>query len=306
MKLTVVLPTYRRPQDLHRCLQGLHQQTRLPDEILLIVHREDENTRAHLGKWADVPGLRVIFSAHKGQVAQLNLGLEHSTGDVLAITDDDAVPQPGWLARIEQHFLHNADLGGVGGRDVVHEDGGILTGNAQQIGTVLWFGRVVGNHHIGGRLVPSVDILKGANMSYRASAIQGMRFDTDLRGKGAQICNDMAFSLALRKRGWRLLYDPAVLVDHYPAQRFDADDRRLPTMEAIEDRAFNFYLSLQRHMRPGLRRQFALAWAWLVGVRYSPGALRTIVSRVRRDRDARELRLAACQAWKAARKTAAT
>lgn len=305
MRLSVVLPTYGRPDDLDRCLQGLERQERMPDEVVLVLIQEDEATHAFLEKWKHWPLLKIVVSAQKGQVAQLNLGLENSTGDVVAITDDDAVPQPSWLARIEAHFLQHADLGGVGGRDIVHEHGQILFGNAQQIGKVLWFGRVVGNHHIGGRLIPSVDILKGANMAYRAAAIQGLRFDTKLRGKGAQVCNDMAFSLALGKRGWRLLYDPAVLVDHYPAQRFDADDRAVPTVEAFQDRAFNFYLSLRGHMRPGLRRESALTWAWLLGIRTCPGVLRGCLSRLRRDQHGQALRVMAKQAWEAAQKAAA-
>lgn len=301
MKVSVVLPTYRRPDDLHRCLVGLQQQERLPDEVVLIVNQEDGPTQAFLTQWTHWPALKVVHTAQKGQVAQLNLGLQHSTGEVLAITDDDAVPQVSWLARIEQHFAANADLGGVGGRDIVHEHGTILSGDAQVIGSVLWFGRVVGNHHIGGRACASVDILKGANMSYRAKAVEGLQFDTDLRGQGAQICNDMAFSLGVRKRGWRLLYDPAVCVDHFPAQRFDADDRALPTPQALEDRAFNFYLALRRYMQPGLRKRAALLWAWLIGVKNSPGALRGLLARLRGDQRGKDLRRSTRQAWQAAR-----
>jgi len=37
MTITVLIPTYRRPQDLARCLEALQKQTRLADEVLLVV-----------------------------------------------------------------------------------------------------------------------------------------------------------------------------------------------------------------------------------------------------------------------------
>jgi len=88
---------------------------------------------------------------------------------------------------------------------------------------VHWFGRVIGNHHLGvGE--PRETCCKGVNMNYRRAAIANLRFDQRLWGPGAQAHNDMAFSLAVR-RGWKLIYDPRVAVDHYPAQRFDEDQR---------------------------------------------------------------------------------
>ena len=70
-----------------------------------------------------------------------------------------------------------------------------------------------------------VDVLKGANMSYRRQRHQGIGFDERLRGAGAQVHFEVALGLAVKRAGWRLIYDPAVAVDHYPAQRFDDDER---------------------------------------------------------------------------------
>ena len=301
MKLSVIVPTYGRPEDLDRCLQGLQQQERLPDEVLLIPQQDDAPTWSLLEKWRGWPLLKILDCPQKGTVAQLNLGLDQSTGDVVAFTDDDAVPRRSWLASIEKHFLSSPDLGGVGGRDVVHEQGKILTGDARRIGRVFWYGRIAGNHHIGAKFSPSVDLLKGVNMSFRAAAIGDLRFDVDLRGKGAQIYNEMGFSLAIQRRGWRLLYDPEILVDHYPAKRFDADQRATPTLEALEDRAFNLYLCLRRHMRRGMRRHLALLWAFTVGTKDSPGALRGWIARLRRDKGGVVKRAQARKAWRAAR-----
>ena len=56
-------------------------------------------------------------------------------------------------------------------------------------------------------------------MSFRRGAVEGIRFDERLRGTRAQQRADCAFCLVVKRAGWRLIYDPAVAVDHYPAPR---------------------------------------------------------------------------------------
>ena len=298
MRMGVVIPTYRRPESLDQCLEGLSRQARPPDEVIVVIREDDEESAAALERWRHWNELKVVRDLiGGGAVSQYNCGLDASRADVIGITDDDAVPRPEWLARLEHHFQKNPDLGGVGGRDFVIERGSLLTGKARCVGNVQWFGRVVGNHHIFTRLEPSIEILKGVNMTFRAAAIESLRFDQDLRGKGAQVCLDMAFSMQVRKRGWRLLYDPEVAVDHFPAPRFDADQRSGPSLQAIEDGSFNFYLTLRRHMRPGFRRGTALLWAWLVGVERSPGVFRGVWSRLCGDIHGLEMRSLARRAW---------
>ena len=41
MMITVVVPTYRRPRDLGRCLDGLGKQSRPADEIAVVVRESD-------------------------------------------------------------------------------------------------------------------------------------------------------------------------------------------------------------------------------------------------------------------------
>ncbi len=306
MKLTVVIPTFRRPHSLRGCLEGLSKQERLADEILIATQAGDQDTHTMLAAWDHLGGLRILQLTTPGAIAQYNAGLAAAKGDVVAITDDDSVPRPDWLRRIEAHFQQGSpDLGGLGGRDFVHENGALLSGAVHHVGIVRWFGRIVGNHHLGTRFYPRVDILKGVNMAFRSEAIKDLYFDADLRGGGAQTCLDMAFSLHVGKRGWRLLYDPQVAVDHYPATRFDADQRGAPTLEAIENTSFNVYLTLLRHMRPGLKRFMALFWVRGVGLESTPGILRAVLFRLKGDRAKGEIRVAANKAWADAQKVSA-
>jgi GT2 family glycosyltransferase len=270
LTIAVVIPTYNRPQSLVHCLEALKEQNRIPDEILVVVRDADAETKALLGSCEFASSaLRVVTVRVPGMVAALNAGLEAARANIIAITDDDAVPRPDWLARINTHFRADPKVGGVGGRDWLHHDGKVDDGARKVVGRVQWFGRVIGNHHLGVGGSREVCVLKGANMSFRRAAIQSVRFDERLRGTGAQVHNDLAFSLAVKRAGWKLIYDPAVAVDHYLAPRSGEDQRgRYEWTNA----AYNETLSLLEHLTP-MRRLVFIIWALLVGTRSSPGLL---------------------------------
>jgi glycosyltransferase involved in cell wall biosynthesis len=270
VKVSVLVPTYRRPRDLERCLQAISLQTRLADQLMVVARADDDETLGLAKIWQNRLPLEIIEVDVPGQVHALNAGLAHCRGDVVAITDDDAAPRPEWLARIEGHFASDPKIGGVGGRDWIYNDGVIELGDSAVVGRVLWFGRIVGDHHRGAGPARDVDILKGANCSFRLDAIKPIGFDTRLRGVGAQAHNDMLISLAVRRAGWRLIYDPLVTVDHYLGARHDRDYRQKLDRIATENRAFNLRLALNE-IKPKWRRILALAWQLAVGTREAPG-----------------------------------
>lgn len=279
MKISVLVPTYRRPADLMRCLKALDAQQRAPDEVIVIVRVDDAATHACLAD-STVRGrlaLRIVALETAGQVAALNRGLDEVTGDIVAITDDDAAPRIDWLERIARAFIADPRLGALGGRDWVHQKGGVLDASRMRVGRLTLLGKIIGNHHLGIGGVREVDLLKGTNMSYRRAAIERLRFDSRLRGMGAQVHNDMAFSMCVKRAGWKLIYDPAVAVDHYPAERFDEDGRNAVSLTAVSNAAFNLHLILQEHL-PLHRRTIAWWWYTFIGTRAYPGLVHVVLS----------------------------
>jgi glycosyltransferase involved in cell wall biosynthesis len=304
MKFSVLIPSYNRPEQLERCLAGLDGQTRRADQIVLVLRCGDEGSVDVAERWSGRLPIQVQTIDRPGVVQALNLGLDYAEGEIVTITDDDTEALPDWLARIEAHFQAEDRVGGVGGRDLLHQDGIILPATARLVGRIMPFGRIVGNHHLGVGPARYVEHLKGVNMSWRRAAIAGERFDTELRGDGAQVYFELAFSLGVLARGWRLLYDPAIQVHHYVAPRFDADQRRLYSQPATENAAYNLYLSLFRYMPRGPLRWSALSWARWVGTATHPGILRGLGAWLRRDPERVELRVSTARAWCEARAAA--
>ena len=258
-------------------MAALKKQTRRVDEVIVTVRDTDAATWEFLESYNrdDLP-LQTVTVMVPGVIAAMNLGLSTSTSDIIAFTDDDAAPHPDWLSRMEAYFLADVKIGAVGGRDWQYIGTRIKEpGEREDVGRLQWFGRVIGNHHLGVGTAREVDVLKGVNMGFRRSAIQGLRFDERMRGTGAQVHFELAFNLALRRRGWKIIFDPLVAVDHYPAVRFDEDKRDRFNSIAWSNAVHNETLILLEHF-PFLQRAIFILWAFFIGTREALGLLQVI------------------------------
>jgi cellulose synthase/poly-beta-1,6-N-acetylglucosamine synthase-like glycosyltransferase len=274
MRLSVIVPTCRRPDDLLRCLQALRAQQRLPDEVLVALREDDSETLLALATWdPGVLPLRIVSVGQADASEARNRCLELATGDILVMTDDDTAPHREFLARIRARFVADPALGGLGGPDWI---GGIELAEHERpavVGRVRWWGRQVGNHHCGARAAQVVEWLKGANMSFRREALGNLRFGRGLRGRTAQFGEDIALSLQVHRSGWKLMYDPDIAVDHFPGRLPQGRDHRaLRDDRSLMDAAFNETVMLLDHLSlPG--RVAFLGWNLLVGTRLLPGLL---------------------------------
>lgn len=276
LTIGVQISTYKRPAKLQQCLDGLARQTILPDDIIVVCQDSDIESCEWLSERAgNGSQIRVVTLSSPGAVASRNAGLEACHTDILAIIDDDVVPHADWVCRIRDHFKADPSLGGLGGRDHVHDGERFDERLAKNVGYLNWWGRDIGNHHLGYGRPREVQILKGANMSYRAQAIAGLRFDTRLRGSTVQPHEDLAFSLAVNRRGWKLLYDPAVLVYHFagrPDQRAYSSNAASVDLRDLSNAAFNSVIALWDKLTPARRAAFVF-WSIFIGTGVEPGVL---------------------------------
>ena len=147
------------------------------------------------------------------------------------------------------------------------------------VGKYQWFGRPVGNHHlelIGGQPV-DVDLLKGANMSFRRQLMR--HFDEALQ-LGAAQCNDMDMSLHVRRQGYRLIYDPLCCVDHYPAQRAGDTAREGDAPQMLFAEGHNWMYVALKHAA-WWQVPVVLLYGFLVGHARAYGLIRALVGAVK-------------------------
>jgi GT2 family glycosyltransferase len=103
MEISVVIPTYRRPALLRRCLDALSLQTVHPDsfEVLVVSDGYDVVTARMIKIFRNIhPGLNLhLYSTagHVGPAAARNFGWRRAQANLVAFTDDDCIPDRHWL-----------------------------------------------------------------------------------------------------------------------------------------------------------------------------------------------------------------
>jgi glycosyltransferase involved in cell wall biosynthesis len=270
--IDVVIPTYRRPQLLTRCLAALESQHHPAARVIVVLRPDDGDSKRVVRRArAAADNVRVVEVQTPGVIAAMTAGVAVTTAPLIAFTDDDASPRPDWLARIAMHFVDPA-VGGVGGRDLVLGEEGPLTSS---VGRFTRLGKLIGNHHLGAGPPRDVEVLKGVNMAFRAQAL-ALPSAGLLRGDGAQVDFELLTCGWARRQGWRLIYDPAVLVDHEGAPRHGGDQRVRPTRESLFDAAYNSIVATVAV--GGDRPVRRLAYLVIVGTRDRPGLVRGLVA----------------------------
>lgn len=103
-RVSVVVPTYRRPDLLERCLAALLHETLACDayEIIVCDDGPSDQVRDVVGAArsgaAPCPNIRyVAVVGTQGPAGARNKGWRAALAPIIAFTDDDTIPDPGWL-----------------------------------------------------------------------------------------------------------------------------------------------------------------------------------------------------------------
>lgn len=95
-RVSVVVPTRDRPDLLAGCLSALDEQT-WPDFEIVVVDDGSSDPEAVAAVVSPVCRARLVIGEGRGPAAARNLGADDATGWIIAFTDDDCRPAPGWL-----------------------------------------------------------------------------------------------------------------------------------------------------------------------------------------------------------------
>jgi glycosyltransferase involved in cell wall biosynthesis len=117
--VTVIVPTRGRPQALERCLAALETQTlgNRRFEVVVVADGDDPAVGETLQRRHASFDLTILQQERAGPAAARNLGASRARGAALAFTDDDCMPDPGWLAALLRALARRSDSL-VGGRTV--------------------------------------------------------------------------------------------------------------------------------------------------------------------------------------------
>lgn len=108
---SVVIPHLNQPEFLRRCLASLAAGVRQPDEILVVDNGSDVMPHDICDAFA---GVTLLHEKTPGPGPARNLGVAHSTGDILAFIDADCLADPVWL-EVAAREMADPDANVLGG-----------------------------------------------------------------------------------------------------------------------------------------------------------------------------------------------
>jgi GT2 family glycosyltransferase len=116
-RISVVIPTLDRPGPLSACLTALAVGFPPDAETIVIADGGKQDLSAVVAPFVQPLRLRLFKTANCGPAAARNRGIEHARGEVIAFTDDDCRPQPGWLETLAAGVAIDPPFG-VGGSTI--------------------------------------------------------------------------------------------------------------------------------------------------------------------------------------------
>lgn len=110
VKVSIIVPTYKRPVLLKRCIEALGSQDFPRDEyeIIIVTDGLDEDTNNMMGQSGLFDFFENIFCYSlpfkKGPAAARNAGWRIAKGQLILFTDDDCIPDFNWIKNFYNAF----------------------------------------------------------------------------------------------------------------------------------------------------------------------------------------------------------
>lgn len=208
--LTVAIATYERPAALQRCLDALLTGSVLPGEILVVDQGRDDAAAVLVTQRAasSLVAIRHIRQTARGLSRSRNAALAAATHAVVAVTDDDCVPDERWVEVISRELRPGAPADAVSGR--------VLPLGPEAEGFYAVSSRVsdVRRDYVS-RAVPWV-VGTGANFAARRDWLTRVGgYDVRLgAGSPGHAGEDMDILYRLLRAGARIRYEPDAVIYH--------------------------------------------------------------------------------------------
>jgi GT2 family glycosyltransferase len=214
---------------LRACLDSLTRQTDVCFETIVV----DNGSSDESAEMAEREfGVRVIRNReNRGFCAANNQAIAASRGDFIALLNNDAEADPGWLAALHAACNRRPEVGMAASKILVWED----PGRIDKVGHVIWpdgqnRGRGSGARDRG-QYDREEDVLwpDGCACMYRRAMLDQIGgFDEDFFAYG----DDAELGLRARIAGWTCIYTPAAVVRHHRGSTLGKNSaRRLVLIE---------------------------------------------------------------------------
>jgi glycosyltransferase involved in cell wall biosynthesis len=208
---SVVVCTRNRPDALLRCLHALEQLACPGFAVLVVDNAPSDNRTFEIARRA---GVRYVGEPAPGLSRARNTGARHCSSEVIAFIDDDAVPDPMWLAQLAAQF-DDPDVAVATGRTLP-----LLQAADASVSDVTDLGpsmiRLDRRHPRWFEMASFGGIGNGNNMAFRRRLFDEWRGFDERLGRGALLssCEEHRAFAQLIERGYAVVYTPNARVRH--------------------------------------------------------------------------------------------
>lgn len=242
MRSSVIVCTRNRSGSITETLEALAKQD-CPDFEVLIVDSSTGEEKERTEQLAKNFGCVFIAEPRKGLSLARNTGIAAASGEVIAFTDDDCIPEKDWLAQKLKNYS-DASVWACTGRviqrhtggasDLFEEVAGQDLGTERRVftpadvrggaGFVVANAKKVFAKHMKSSAPAPFGIGHGSSLSFRKKVFDRLG-GFDLRfGGGAPFkgCDDIEMLYRVLKEGHNIVYEPVAVVYH--KHRLTSDD----------------------------------------------------------------------------------
>lgn len=235
-RVSVLVFTCNRDEDLKRCLDALRQQTHKNFELIVVDNSSTDSTSQLLKEYP----AKVIRNNTKKLSYLFNLGWHNASQEIIAYLADDVETDPEWLRNIVDTFQKFPEAGAVSGPliSTKKQEMHLLYEAAQNAKFLKFFAKIYENIIMEGKLFEpgrlcqsgaysmgaglpiclkikepiEVDLLTTSSMGIRKKVLRELSgFDEHFYFNHA----DGDFFIRMKKAGYKLIFHPKVKALHH-------------------------------------------------------------------------------------------
>lgn len=204
-KFSIIIPLHRVTKDFRECVDKCLALDYKNYEILIVsdhkaIIKKNKKIKFYLtGSAKDTP-----------PSVKRDVALKYAKGEIIAFIDDDAYPKKDWLKKAEEIFIKNKDLAGIGGPGLTPQTDSF----SQKLGGAF-YESYFGSFKLKHRFVKEKEMedydLPAYNLFIKKSVLKEIKgFNSQYYGgEDTKVC------LEIKKRGYKLLYSPKIIVYHH-------------------------------------------------------------------------------------------
>lgn len=207
--ISVVIPVCNARETVGKCLTSLKAQDRDDFEVIIV---DDGSTDGTAEVCESYPDVRVFRLNQGGPSRARNRGVAMSRGALVAFTDGDCVVEPNWLTELEKGFT-SPEVAGVGGDQKSPADetetGRLIQDFLKTIGFMTDY-------------IKTDETMKETYHNPSCNSMHRKSVLVEVGGFDERLWpgEDVDMDVRIRRRGYKLVYNPDACVGHYRARNY--------------------------------------------------------------------------------------